>query len=68
VLLRRNPTVRIINTQERFTIMRGDKPGAGGRIQQLVLSVPSVMDYILAHPAEVITWENIMGAQEYNGE
>ncbi|MCK9432117.1 MAG: CHC2 zinc finger domain-containing protein [Candidatus Omnitrophica bacterium] len=68
VLLRRNPTVRIINTQERFSIMRGDKPGAGGRIQQLVLSVPSVMDYILAHPAEVITWENIMGAQKHNGE
>lgn len=61
VLLRRNPTVRIINTQERFAIMRGNKPGAGGRIQQLVLSVPAVTDYILAHPAEEVTWENIMG-------
>ncbi len=64
VLLRRNPTVRIINTQERFAIMRGNKPGAGGRIQQLVLSVPAVTDYILAHPAEEVTWENIIECAE----
>lgn len=60
VLLRRNPTVHIINMQERFALMRGDKPGVGGRIQQLVLCVPSVTNYILSHPSQEVNWENLL--------
>lgn len=60
VLLRRNPTVKIINTQERFAIMRRDKPGVGGRIQQLVLCFPAVTNYVLDHPSKEINWENLL--------
>lgn len=63
-LLRRNPAVKIINRPDRFSIMRGDKPGVGGRIQQLVLCVPDVTDYILAHPDQEIDYKNIIKREE----
>lgn len=59
-LLRRNPAVKIINRPDRFALMRGNKPGVGGRIQQLVLCVPGVTDYILAHPSQEVNWENFI--------
>lgn len=59
-LLRRNPAVKIINKPDRFALMRGNKPGVGGRIQQLVLCVPDVTDYILAHPDQEIDYRNFI--------
>lgn len=59
-LLRRNPAVTIINRPDRFALMRGNKPGVGGRIQELVLCVPCVRDYILDHPAQEIGWSNLL--------
>jgi DNA primase len=59
-LLRRNPAVKIINRPERFTILRGNKPGVGGRIQELIVREPVVMDYILDHGAEEIDGKNLI--------
>lgn len=59
-LLRRNPAVKIINRPDHFTIMRGSKPGVGGRIQDLILREPAVRDYILDHQAEEIDYRNLI--------
>lgn len=58
-LLRKNPGVRIINTPERFTVLRDGKY-VGGRINRLVFHEPMVRDYLLAHPAGEIGWENLI--------
>lgn len=58
-LLRKNPGVRIINTPERFTVLRDGKY-VGGRINRLVFHEPLVRDYLLAHPAGEIGWENLI--------
>ncbi len=52
-LLKKNPGVRIINTESRFTVLRNGKY-VGGRINHLVFRVPAVTDYLFAHPAQSI--------------
>lgn len=58
-LLRKNPSVRIINTPERFAVLRGDKY-VGGSINRLVFQNRDVRDYLSTHPGESIGWENII--------
>lgn len=60
-LMRSNPGVKIINTPDRFTILRNGKY-VGGRINWLVTREKEVTDYILDHPSEEITWENLLSA------
>jgi len=59
-LLRRNPGVKIINTAGRFAIERNGKPGVGGRIHDLIVKEPPVLDYILGHEAEEIDYRNLL--------
>jgi len=66
-LLRKNPGVRIINTPERFAVLRDGKY-VGGRINRLVFQDPQVRDYVLEHPAAEISWENLIeGARRPKG-
>lgn len=58
-LLRKNPSVRIINAPGRFTVLRDGKY-VGGRINELVFRTPVVTDYILNHPAEEIDGGNFI--------
>jgi len=58
-LLLGNPSVKIINSAARFTVLRNDKY-VGGRINELVFRVPESRDYILSHPAEVIDGKNLI--------
>lgn len=58
-LLLRNPGVLIINTPDRFTVLRNGKY-VGGRISELVFRTPEVTEYINNHPAEEITGENFI--------
>jgi len=58
-LLRRNPAVIIFNTPERLSVER-DKRYVGGRINELVYRDETVRAFILAHPAEKITGENLL--------
>ena len=58
-LLRKNPGVKIINTPDRFTVLRQGK-FVGGRINELVFLVPETREYILNHPAEEIGAENFI--------
>jgi len=58
-LLQKNPAVTIINTPGRYTVLRGGKY-VGGRINKLVFKSPEVLEYISNHPAEEITWRNIL--------
>lgn len=58
-LLRQNPSVRIIHTCDRFTVLRDGKY-VGGRINFLVFRVPVVTDYVLNHPAEQIDGTNFL--------
>ncbi len=58
-LLRQNPTVKITNTFEHYTVMRGGKY-VGGRINFLLYRVPAVIDYIANHPAEEIDGANLI--------
>ena len=58
-LLLKNPSVRIINTPERFTVLRNGKY-VGGRINELVFHTPEVTRYIMEHPADEITGENLL--------
>jgi len=62
-LLLGNPSVKIINSAERFTILRNGKY-VGGRINELVFRVPVVTDYVLNHPAEKIDGENLIYQEE----
>ena len=58
-LLRQNPGIKITNTFEHFTVMRGGK-FVGGRINFLLYRVPVVTDYISNHPAEEIDGANLI--------
>ncbi|OPY13676.1 MAG: DNA primase [Syntrophus sp. PtaB.Bin001] len=58
-LLRKNPGVRIINSESRYTVMRNGK-FVGGRINELVFRVPEVVDYILKNPAQLIDASNLI--------
>ncbi len=58
-LLRKNPSVKIINTRDRYTVLRNGKY-VGGRINELVFRSPAVLDYIERHPAEEIDGENLI--------
>lgn len=62
-LLKKNPAVRIINTLERFTILRHGKY-VGGRINELVMRIPVVTDYVMGNPAREIDWSNLIYAQD----
>jgi len=72
-LLRDNPGVKIINTPDRFTVLRNDRY-VGGRINELVMRPGEVKDYLLSHPDEEITYHNLFvipaeaGIQEENNE
>lgn len=59
LLLRKNPTVRIINTVGRYTVLRGDKY-VGGRINELVFRFPEVLEYIANHPSDEIDGANFV--------
>lgn len=61
-LLRNNPGVKIINTENRLTVLRQGKY-VGGRIGELVFRDPEVLDYIMRHPAEEIDGTNIIKSQ-----
>jgi hypothetical protein len=58
-LLQRNPSVKIINTPERFTIERNGKH-IGGRIHDLVYREKDVSDFIFNHSAEKIDGNNLI--------
>jgi len=62
-LLRQNPAVMIINSAERFTVLRQGKY-VGGRINELVFQVPEVREYIFRHPAEEITGDNFIQGRD----
>ena len=64
-LLKKNPGVKIINTEKRYTVLRDGKY-VGGRINELVFRTPAVTEYILNHPAEEINGENFLTS--INGE
>jgi hypothetical protein len=58
-ILRENPGVKIINEPGRFIILRNGKYGGAGRINHLVFHEKEVTDYILNHPDQEITWNNL---------
>ena len=58
-LLKNNPAVKIINTPDRFTVLRNDRY-VGGRINDLVMKPGEVNDYLLNHPDEEINYKNLM--------
>lgn len=58
-LLRINPKVKIINSAERYTVLREGK-FVGGRINELVFRVPESREYISNHPAEIIDGANLI--------
>ena len=59
LLLQNNPGVKIINTPDRFTVLRHGKY-VGGRINALIFRIPEVTDYLMNHPAEEIDAGNIL--------
>ena len=58
-LLKKNPGVKIINTPQRFTVLRDGK-FVGGRINELVFRTPAATDYLIYHPAEEIDAANLI--------
>jgi len=58
-LLLKNPGVKIINSPDRFTVLRQGKY-VGGRINELVFRVREVTDYIMSNPAEEIDGSNLI--------
>ena len=58
-LLKDNPSVKIINAPDRFTVLRNDRY-VGGRINELVMRPGEVNDYLLSHPEEEITHQNLL--------
>lgn len=62
-LLRKNPSVKIINTPGRYTVLRDGKY-VGGRINELVFRDAAVMDYIASHPAAEIDGTNLIFRME----
>lgn len=65
-LLRENPGVKIINTPDRFTVLRNDR-FVGGRINYLVFREKEVTNYILDHPDTEIGWQNLFVIPERAG-
>jgi len=61
-LLKKNPGVRIINEENRFTVLRGGK-FVGGRINYLVFREQVVTDYLFAHPDAMIDSRNYLNAK-----
>lgn len=58
-LLKSNPAVKIINNENRITVLRNGKY-VGGRINDLVMHPGEVYEYILNHPDEEITHLNLL--------
>lgn len=58
-LLRKNPSVRIINEPGHYTVLRDGK-WVGGRISELVFRSPEVVDYIALNPAAEISAANLV--------
>lgn len=58
-LLKNNPGVKIINTPDRYTVLKNDRY-VGGRINYLVMREQEIIDYIINHPAPEITYKNIL--------
>jgi DNA primase len=58
-LLLNNPGVKIINTRDRFTVLRNGKY-VGGRIAELVFQTQTVTDYLMNHSAEEIDGGNLI--------
>ena len=58
-LLRKNPSVRIVNQPGRYTVLR-DRKYVGGRIGELVFRNAEVIDYLAVHPASEITPGNLI--------
>ncbi len=58
-ILKKNRAVKIINTPNRYTVLRNGK-FVGGRINELVFRHPSVMEYIMRNPDEEIDAENLI--------
>lgn len=65
-LLRKNPTVKIINTPTRFTVLRDGKY-VGGRINELVFRTSEVTDYLMKHPDEEIDGGNLISRRSEPG-
>ncbi len=63
-LLRKNRGVRIVNSPNRYTVLRNGKY-VGGRINELVFRVPEVTDYLLSHPEELIDASNLIMETEH---
>jgi hypothetical protein len=63
-LLRNNPSVKIINEPYHFTVLRRNNRCVGGRINELVMKPGEVNDYLLNHPDEEITWQNLLKKRE----
>jgi len=58
-LLRNNPRVKIINTSDRYTVLKDGKY-VGGRINHLVFRESAVIEYILSHPGGEIDAKNLI--------
>ena len=54
-----NSTVKITNTFEYYTVIRGGKY-VGRRIKFLLYQIRAVIDYIANHPAEEIDGANLI--------
>lgn len=61
-LLKNNPGVKIINTPERYTVLKNDRY-VGGRINELVMREQEIIDYIIAHPDAEITHANLIAPE-----
>ena len=62
-LLRKNPSVKIINSPGRYTVLRDGKY-VGGRINELVFRDPTVLNFVSNHPAEEISGGNFIIMEE----
>lgn len=58
-LLKNNPGVKIINTPERYTVLKNDRY-VGGRINDLVMREQEIIDYIMSHQAQEINYKNFL--------
>lgn len=58
-LLRNNPRVKIINTADRYTVLRDGKY-VGGRINYLVFREEATRDYLISHPGGEIDARNLI--------
>jgi hypothetical protein len=58
-LLRNNPRVKIINTADRYTVLKDGKY-VGGRINHLVFREEATRDYLISHPCGEIDARNLI--------